>query len=90
MTVSSARCLEDQLREILVHDLYLEVPAEEIGEDDGLQDVLGLDSLGFVELRAQCEQRFRVTIDDTLFSPKHFRSVRTVADLVRSLGGQPS
>ncbi|MFB9902342.1 acyl carrier protein [Allokutzneria oryzae] len=88
MTASSQRCLEDQLREILVRDLYLEVPAEEIGEDDGLQDVLGLDSLGFVELRAQCEQRFRVTIDDTLFTPEHFRSVRTVAGLVRSLGGQ--
>ncbi|AYN41982.1 acyl carrier protein [Streptomyces dangxiongensis] len=80
-----AETLEATLKEILVDDLFLDVPAERIGDDDGLQDVLGLDSLGFVELRAQCEQRFGVTITDAEFTPVHFRSVRTVAGLVRTL-----
>lgn len=85
MTVGSGDALEATLKKILVEDLFLDVPAEHIGDDDGLQDVLGLDSLGFVELRAQCEQRFGVTITDAEFTPLHFRSVRTVAGLVRTL-----
>ncbi|MEU0334483.1 phosphopantetheine-binding protein [Streptomyces sp. NPDC006193] len=89
MTVGSgekqAETLEATLKEILVEDLFLDVPVDGIGDDDGLQDVLGLDSLGFVELRAQCEQRFGVRITDAAFTPVHFRSVRTVADLVRTL-----
>ncbi|MGX1269788.1 acyl carrier protein [Streptomyces phaeoluteigriseus] len=85
MTVGSGDTLEATLKEILVEDLFLDVPAERISDDDGLQDVLGLDSLGFVELRAQCEQRFGVKITDTEFTPLHFRSVRTVAGLVRTL-----
>ncbi|MGC5342987.1 acyl carrier protein [Streptomyces sp. DT24] len=87
MTVSANQLLEDELKEILVEDLLVDVPAEEIGAEDGLQDVLGLDSLGFVELRAQCEQRYGVKIGDADFTPVHFRSVRTVAGLVRSLRG---
>ncbi|MFF8729558.1 acyl carrier protein [Streptomyces sp. NPDC015171] len=89
MTVGSgekqAETLEATLKQILVDDLFLDVPPDRIGDDDGLQDVLGLDSLGFVELRAQCEQRFGVQITDAEFTPVHFRSVRTVADLVRTL-----
>ncbi|MFD4574810.1 acyl carrier protein [Streptomyces sp. NPDC058417] len=77
--------LEATLKEILVEDLFLDLPADRIGDDDGLQDVLGLDSLGFVELRAQCEGRFGVKITDAEFTPLHFHSVRTVADLVRAL-----
>ncbi|MFF1444528.1 acyl carrier protein [Streptomyces sp. NPDC058295] len=89
MTVGSGETLDETLeatlKEILVEDLFLDVPTERIGDDDGLQDVLGLDSLGFVELRAQCEQRFGVAITDAEFTPLHFHSVRTVANLVRTL-----
>ena len=74
--------LENTLREILAADLYVDVPAEEIHADDSLAESLGLDSLGFVELRAQCEQRFGVLISDTDFTPVNFRSVRTIADFV--------
>lgn len=82
---SSGDAVEQTLKEILVSDLYVDVPIEEIGIDDGLQDELGLDSLGFVELRAQCEQCFDVSIADTDFSPTNFRSIGTVAALVRDL-----
>ncbi|MGA4847517.1 acyl carrier protein [Streptomyces sp. G5(2025)] len=87
MTASAHQLLEDELKGILVEDLFVDVPVEEIGAEDGLQDVLGLDSLGFVELRVQCEQRYGVKIGDSDFTPVHFRSVRSVAELVRSLRG---
>lgn len=85
MTTSSDTLVEDKLKTILVDELFCEVPLDQIGADDGLQEVLGLDSLGFVELRAQCEQQFGVKIAETDFTPEHFRSVRTVSALVRSL-----
>lgn len=77
--------IENGIRKILNTELFVEVPPEEIGLDDSLRAVYGLDSLGFVELRAQCEDMFDVRISDQDFSPENFQSLRTVADLVRRL-----
>ncbi len=85
MAISTDDHLENTLKEIVVSDLYIDVPANEISVDDGLRDVLGLDSLGFIELRTQCEQRFGISITDADFDPTHFHSLRTVASLVRHL-----
>jgi Cys-tRNA(Pro)/Cys-tRNA(Cys) deacylase len=68
--------------QMLVKDLFVDVPAERIGEDDGLQSVLGLDSVGFLELRALCENRFGIQIADADFGPDNFRSIGKLADLV--------
>lgn len=56
-----------------------------MGLDDRLRGEFALDSLGFVELRVQCENKFGVSISDEDFSPENFTSVRTVAALVRDL-----
>lgn len=77
--------VEDTIKTILVDDVYVDVERDEIGLDDGLQEVLGLDSLGFVELRARCEAVFQVSIADADFQPAHFRTVRSVAGLIRAL-----
>lgn len=76
---------EESIMRILVDDLFVGVPQDRIGLDDGLRDVLGLDSLGFVELRAQCEYTFGVTVPDEEFVPENFTSVRTLARLVARL-----
>ena len=75
------------LRRMLVNDLYVELPADEIGIDDGLRTVVGLDSVGFVELRVLCEQRFNVEISDEDYTPENFTSVRRVATLIERLRG---
>ncbi|MEU1180202.1 acyl carrier protein [Streptomyces sp. NPDC005820] len=74
--------IESSIKRILVDDLFVSVPPSRIGPDDGLRDVLGLDSLGFTELRTQCEYEFGVTISDEDFVPEHFSSVRTLTELV--------
>ncbi|HEY1571215.1 MAG TPA: phosphopantetheine-binding protein [Pseudonocardiaceae bacterium] len=79
--------MEHRIRKILNTDLFVETPADEIGLDDSLRSVHGLDSLGFVELRVQCEDLFDVHIDDEEFTPENFQSVKTVAHLVRRLQG---
>ncbi|NOL42752.1 acyl carrier protein [Kribbella sandramycini] len=77
--------IESAIRSILVTDLFVETPADRIGLDDRLRAELGLDSLGFVELRVQAENTFGVTISDDDFSPENFTSIRTVSTLVRDL-----
>jgi acyl carrier protein len=82
------------LRRMLVNDLYIEIPPEQIGLDDGLRTVVGLDSIGFVELRALCERRFNVEVNDEDYTPENFGSVRRLAQLIERLQaarrGQPS
>lgn len=73
------------LKRMLVNDLYVELPEDEIGIDDGLRTVVGLDSVGFVELRVLCEQRFNVEIDDEDYTPENFGSIRALARLIDRL-----
>lgn len=77
--------VSDVLRRVLVDELFVDLEPDEIGREDSLRDVVGLDSLGFIELRAQCEKLFGVTIDEDDFSPANFASVATVAALVTRL-----
>ena len=73
------------LRHMVVQDLFVEIPEEQIGLDDGLQSVVGLDSVGFAELRVLCESRFNVRIDDDDYSPQNFSSIRRLANLIDRL-----
>jgi acyl carrier protein len=76
------------IRNMLVNDLFVELQAEQIGLDDGLQTVVGLDSIGFSELRILAERKFNVQISDDDYVPENFSSVRRVANLVLRLQGQ--
>jgi acyl carrier protein len=73
------------IRRMLINDLFVELTAEQIGLDDGLQTVVGLDSIGFGELRILCERKFNVEISDEDYSPENFSSVRRLATLVERL-----
>ncbi len=73
------------IRTMLSSELMVEVPPERMSMDDSLRDVYGLDSLGFVELRVQCEETFGVTIGDDDFSPENFSTLGTVVGLVERL-----
>jgi acyl carrier protein len=74
------------MRRILVNDLFVEVPEEKIGLDDGLQTVVGLDSIGFSELRILLERKYNLQISDDDYTPENFSSVRRIANLIVKLG----
>ena len=76
------------LRRIIVNDLFVEIAEEQIGLDDGLRTVIGLDSVGFVELRVICEQKFNVEINDEDYTPENFTSIRLLANLIDRLQAQ--
>jgi len=75
------------LRRTLVNDLFVELEEDKIGLDDGLQTVVGLDSIGFSELRILSERKFGITISDDDYIPDNFSSVRRIATLILQRGG---
>jgi acyl carrier protein len=77
--------LHDILRHMLVNDLFVEMAPEQIGLDDGLRTVVGLDSVGFVEVRVLCERRFGIQIGDEDYTPENFSSIRRLANLIQRL-----
>jgi len=77
--------LVSALRRLIVNDLFVEIPEDQIGLDDGLMTVVGLDSVGFVELRVLCERHFNVQVDDDDYTPENFSSVRRLATLIERL-----
>ena len=54
--------------------------ARPIGPDDRIQDDLGLDSIGVMELVSDVETRFNVSIPSTMFDKIH-----TVGDVARAV-----
>jgi acyl carrier protein len=79
-----------KLRRLLIEHLFVELPEEQIGLDDGLQSVVGLDSVGFVELRLLCERFFNVQIADEHYTPEHFSSIRKLSALIELLQAEQS
>jgi acyl carrier protein len=76
------------IRRMLVNDLFVELPEDQIGLDDGLQTVVGLDSIGFSELRILCERKFNIEISDEQYTPENFSSVNRITALVERLQAQ--
>jgi acyl carrier protein len=74
--------ITEVIQVMLVEDLYLDVDWSATGVEDGLVDELGLGSLELSELRALCEMRFGVQIEELDFNPVHFHSVGTLAAFV--------
>ncbi|MFZ3561489.1 MULTISPECIES: acyl carrier protein [unclassified Streptomyces] len=75
----------ETIKNILVSHIYVEVPTGDMGEQDSLRDVLGVDSLGFVELRVQLEEAFDVEISDDDFTPEHFSTIASLCGLIENL-----
>jgi acyl carrier protein len=73
------------LRRMLVNDLFIELPEAQIGLDDGLQTIVGLDSIGFSELRILCERKFNVEIGDNEYVPENFSTVRRLTNMILRL-----
>ncbi|ORT56860.1 coronafacic acid synthetase [Streptomyces sp. CB03238] len=73
---------------ILVSEVQVEVPPDRMNPGDSLRDGYGLDSLGFVELRVQCEEIFGIHISDEDFTHESFATLGGVVSLVERLLGE--
>jgi acyl carrier protein len=78
--------IEDRLRDILIEDLFVELEKEKILPTYSLRQDLGLDSLGFVELKEQVERRFGIVIAEDDFTPENFSTLSSLASLIHQHG----
>ena len=74
--------IEDRLRDILIEDLFVEFEKDRILPTASLRQDLGLDSLGFVELKVQVEMRFNIVISEDEFTPENFSTLSSLAGLI--------
>ena len=74
--------IDDCLRDILIEDLFVEFAKDRILPTYSLRQDLGIDSLGFVELREQVEKRFGIVISDDDFTPENFATISSLAGLI--------
>lgn len=74
--------IEDSLRDILIEELFVEVEKDMILPTYSLRQDLGVDSLGFVELREQVEKRFSIVISDDDFTPENFSTISSLTTLI--------
>lgn len=73
---------EHHIKAILANELFIERKPEEISDTESLRNSLGLDSIGFIELRLQVEQMFSTTISDEDFTPETFATVESLARFI--------
>lgn len=79
--------LEKEIKELIIKSLELEdIKVEDIEDEAPLfEDGLGLDSIDALELGMALKKHFNLTMsDDKVENSKHFYSVKTIADFIRS------
>jgi acyl carrier protein len=70
------------LKRILVHDLNVGLPIEDIEPDASLEQDLKIDSVGMVELIAAVESRFEFSFQDADLVTASFVNLRALAGVI--------
>jgi acyl carrier protein len=76
--------LREQIKEMMVENLMLKVPKEEIADDLPLfgPDSLGLDSIDALELVVSLEKKFGVTVPNSETARAALATVNSIAEYV--------
>jgi acyl carrier protein len=80
-----------RIKEMLVKNLMLQTPVEEIGDDLPLfgPDGLGLDSIDALELAVSMEKTFGVSVPNAEVAGKALQTVNTIHDYILEKRGAP-
>ncbi len=80
--------IEDRVKELIVELLFLKDTAPgDIGDEDILEETLGVDSVALFQIVAGLEEAFDVRFEDEDFEPDAFGTVAAIASVVRSKQG---
>jgi acyl carrier protein len=76
--------LREEIKTMMVENLMLKIPKEQIGDDLPLfgPEGLGLDSIDALELVVSLEKRFGVTVANSEVAKQALTSVNTIHDYV--------
>lgn len=76
--------IEQQLKEMIVERLFLKIKPEDIENDKGLIDTYGIDSFSIMEIVVGLEELYGIAIKPGEFKLSNFKTVGSIAALVRS------
>ena len=82
--------LEKEIKDLIIDSLELEdITSDDIETEEPLfNDGLGLDSIDALELGMALKKKFNIILEENKeANRKHFYSVKTIADLIRSQTG---
>jgi acyl carrier protein len=82
----ASQALKESIKDMMVENLMLRTPREQIGDDLPLfgPDGLGLDSIDALELVVSLEKQFGVTVPNSDIARKALATVETIGDYVES------
>ncbi|MBL4672862.1 MAG: acyl carrier protein [Arenicella sp.] len=78
--------IENRLKDILIIDLFIELEKNKILAAHSFRNDLGIDSIGFVELKSQVEKQFSIVIHDDDFTPDNFSTISSLTELINRYG----
>lgn len=76
--------VQNQIKRILIDELFIEIPIEKIKEDDSIGTDLGLDSVGFVELAAIIRERFNIPVKEGELTSGAFTTIKSLSTYIAS------
>jgi acyl carrier protein len=72
----------NDLKKILVEDLFVEIPFDEIKLTDTLSADIGLDSVAHIELFAILQDKYGITVATDQDSLVNYRTVQSMSDYI--------
>ena len=82
--MSEGKRAEDTVKELIVELLFLtDTAPSDIGNDDVLEETLGVDSVALFQIVAGLEEAFDVRFEDEDFDGSRFGTVKDIAAFVR-------
>lgn len=85
--MEDTNALKARIKSMMVENLMLQVPIEEIGDDQALfgPDSLGLDSVDALQLVVGLDKNFGLKIPDPAAAKEILKNVNTIVDAIRRI-----
>ena len=83
MNIDGAQIIID-LKKILVEDLFVDIPLEDIKENDSFTIDIGLDSVGLIELVTIVQDKYDLHINIEQDVSDHFRNLQSLSKFIES------
>ena len=84
MTEGSGERIEDKIKRMIVERCFLNIEPSDIADDESLIKRRDIDSLKLFEIVVGTEEEFDISVMGEEFTVDHFRTVKDIADCVRT------
>lgn len=81
MSVTKEQICND-VKKILVDDLFVDIPLEEMKETDLLSTDIGLDSVAHIELFSIVEDKYGIKVNTEEGSSENYRTIQSFTDYI--------